>query len=83
MDERNTGQLLKKTQRTSLGVHVNDDRIPLARISRVLHSGHVEHPPRGHRHVGVMVLVVQVHHFRDPRLNDHLAAVVAREQGHV
>ena len=63
--------------------NVDDNVASLPRILRVLHSGHVKHPARRNGHVRVMVLVSQVNHLRDARLNDHLAAVVAGEQRNV
>lgn len=62
---------------------MDDNITSLPRILGILHTRHVEHPARRNGHVRVMVLVPQVNHFGDARLNDHLTAVVAGEQRHV
>lgn len=73
----------KHGRNTPSGAHPNHNGLPLSLVSRVFYTRHIKHPSCSYRHVGIVILVIQIHHLRDAGLDDHLAAVVARKERHV
>jgi hypothetical protein len=48
-----------------------------------LHSRHLEHDSTSFAAICIVIIIIEIHHFPNTRLNDHFGTIVARKQGHI